>query len=64
MSRSRWTLALCAFLLVIGALMFTEHRAHVLGALPYLLLLACPLFHLLFHRGHGGHRRGPHEHGR
>jgi hypothetical protein len=27
--------------------------------LPYLLLLACPLMHLLHHRGHRHHR---HEH--
>ena len=31
---------------------WTEHRAHLLGALPYLLFLACPLAHLLMHRGH------------
>lgn len=31
---------------------WTEHRAHLLGALPYLLFLACPLTHLLMHRGH------------
>ena len=30
-----------------------EHYGHVLGALPYLILLACPLMHLLLHRGHG-----------
>lgn len=35
-----------------------EHWGHTLGALPYLLLLACPLLHL-FH-GHGGHG---HSHG-
>ena len=33
-----------------------EHYGHVLGAPPYLILLACPLMHLLLHRGHG-HRR-------
>jgi hypothetical protein len=27
----------------------------VVGALPYLLLLACPLMHVFMHRGHGGH---------
>jgi hypothetical protein len=26
-----------------------------LGALPLLLLLACPLMHLFHHGGHGGH---------
>jgi hypothetical protein len=44
------------FALIAGYFLFTEHRAHALGALPYVLLLACPLLHL-FHRhgGHGGH---------
>jgi hypothetical protein len=33
----------------------TEHTAYVLGALPFLLLLSCPLMHLFMHHGHGGH---------
>jgi len=37
--------------------LWTEHRAHLLGALPYLLVLACPLMHL-FHHGHGHHEHG------
>ena len=45
--------------LVIGAIaayfLLTEHRAHFFGALPYLLLLACPLMHVFMHGGHGGH---------
>ena len=46
-----------------GFLLFTEHRAHVLGLLPYAILLACPLMHMLMHHGHhhGGH--GPSERG-
>jgi Protein of unknown function (DUF2933) len=32
-------------LLILGFLIFTGHSAHLLGALPYLLLLACPLMH-------------------
>jgi hypothetical protein len=47
--------ALLGFLAVAAFFLWTEHRAHVLGALPYLLLLACPLMHL-FHHGHGHHR--------
>jgi hypothetical protein len=43
------------FLAIGGVLLFTEHRAHVLGVLPYLLLLACPLMHRFMHGGHGGH---------
>ncbi|MBA3024371.1 MAG: DUF2933 domain-containing protein [Gammaproteobacteria bacterium] len=52
---------LIAFLAIAAFFLFAEHRAHLLGALPYLLLLACPLMHL-FHHGHGSH--GSHgEHG-
>lgn len=47
------------FVLVAGFFLFTEHRAHLFGILPYLLLLACPLMHL-FH-GHGGHGHGNHS---
>ncbi|CUQ67918.1 conserved protein of unknown function [Candidatus Nitrospira inopinata] len=48
-------LVLYAFLAVLGFFLLTEHRAHVFGILPYLLLFACPLFHLLLHRRHRGH---------
>ena len=42
------TLALAA----LGAYLLATHTGHVLWALPYLLLLACPLMHLFMHRGH------------
>jgi hypothetical protein len=45
-------IALLGFLAVALFFLFTEHRAHVMGALPYLLLLACPLMHLFHHRHH------------
>ncbi len=48
-----WTLV--AFLVIAAFFLFTEHRAHLLGALPFLLLLACPLMHLFMHHGHGAH---------
>lgn len=48
-------LVLIGFLAVAAFFMLTEHTAHTLGALPYLLLLACPLMHFL-HHGHGAHR--------
>lgn len=36
--------------------LLTEHFTHVLQAIPYLVLLACPLMHVFMHRGHGrGH---------
>jgi hypothetical protein len=38
-------------------LLFSEHRAHFLGILPYLFLLACPLMHFFMHGGHGSHHR-------
>ena len=63
----RWRLPLtvgaCAFLLVAAFFLWTEHRAHLLGALPYLLLLLCPLLHRFMHRGHGGHDDHDHDTG-
>jgi hypothetical protein len=48
-------MAFLAFLAVALFFLLTEHTAHVLGALPYLLLLACPLMHLFHHGGHHHH---------
>jgi DUF2933 family protein len=48
-------LVLIGFLAITGGLLFTEHRAHVLGALIYVPLLLCPLMHFFMHRGHGSH---------
>ncbi|WP_198918885.1 DUF2933 domain-containing protein [Pseudomonas chlororaphis] len=51
------------FLAIVGYFLFTEHRAHVVPYLPFLLLLACPLMHVFMHRGHGhGHGHGRHGH--
>jgi hypothetical protein len=50
------TLALAA----LGAYLLFAHTGHLLTALPYLLLLACPLMHLFMHGGHG-HRHGDHK---
>lgn len=55
-SAGRWVF--WGFALVASYFLYTEHRAHLLAALPYLLLAACPLMHLFHH--HGGHR---HHHG-
>jgi hypothetical protein len=50
-----------AFLVFLGfagialVLLWKEHSAHILGAIPYLFLLACPLMHIFMHGGHGGH---------
>ena len=65
-----WSSRYAIGLLVIGAIatyfLLSEHRAHFLGALPLLLLLACPLMHVFMHNGHGGHGDGhdnDHRHG-
>jgi hypothetical protein len=58
--RTRGGIAALGFGLVIAFYVLREHYAHVLGALPYLLLLACPLMHLFMHHGHGGHE-GHHD---
>lgn len=50
-----------AFLVIAFVLLFTEHRAHVLGILPYLFLLACPLMHLFMHHGHSQHHHNNQE---
>jgi len=53
-----WKMVGLSAALVIAFVVLREHWGHVLGALPYLLLLACPLLHL-FH-GHGD--RAHHDH--
>lgn len=62
--RSFWLTpnGLAALGLIGGVLYFllTEHRAHFIYALPFLILLLCPLMHIFMHRGHGGHE----EHGK
>ena len=54
-----WTSRYAIGLIVIGAVagyfLLTEHRAHFFGALPFLLLLACPVMHFFMHHGHGEH---------
>ena len=53
--RIRFVWVFWVFLSIGLVFMALEHRAHLYGALPYLLLLACPLMHLFMHHGHGGH---------
>ncbi len=54
---SRTGIALIAFLAIAGFLLWEEHEAHILGALPLILLLAvCLGMHSFMHGGHGrGH---------
>jgi hypothetical protein len=57
---SKTNIALVAFVAIAGFFLWTEHRAHLLGALPYLLLLGCVFMHFFMHRGHGhGNHQGP-----
>jgi hypothetical protein len=56
-------------LLVFGAgaayFLLTEHLAHTIQALPWVIVLLCPLMHVFMHRGHGGHggSHDPHDAG-
>lgn len=52
---SRYAIGLIVIGAIAGYFLLTEHLAHVVGALPYLLLLACPLMHVFMHHGYGGH---------
>jgi hypothetical protein len=56
-TRTLWLLTACVGAVAV-ALLVIDHWAHLFGVLPYVLLLACPLMHLL-HRGHGSHSRSP-----
>ena len=40
------------FVAVAAYFVITEHRAHVIPFLPFLLLAACLLMHIFMHRGH------------
>lgn len=42
---SKLGLSLCLVLAALGVYLLATHTGHVLSALPYLLLLACPLMH-------------------
>ncbi len=63
--RSFWLTpnGLAAMGLIGGVLYFllTEHRAHFIYGLPYLILLLCPVMHMFMHGGHGGHSKHSHN---
>jgi hypothetical protein len=53
-SKLGWAITLV--LAAIGGYLLWNHTGHIALALPYLVLLACPLMHLFGHRhGHHGH---------
>jgi hypothetical protein len=60
--RSFWRtpsgITLLGFLAVAAFFLLTEHTAHVMGLLPYLLVLACPLMHVFHHRHHHHDAKG------
>ncbi len=62
--RSKSGLVLIAFMSIAAFYLLTEHTAHVFGALPFLLVLACPLLHLFMHGGHGHGEQAEHHQNR
>ena len=58
------TNGLAAIGMIAAVLYFllAEHRAQFRMALPYLILLLCPLLHVFMHggHGHGGHGQSGH----
>jgi len=60
--RIPWMLGFCLFLAIALFFLWEEHAAHILGAVPYVLLMLCPLLHLFMHRGHGSHAGGGSDH--
>jgi len=56
--RLRSGLVLIAVLAIAALFLWQEHKAHLLGALPFVLLLLCPLLHM-FHGGQGGMEVSP-----
>ncbi len=48
-------IAVLIALAVLGLYLIIVHQQHVLGALPFLIILSCPLMHLFMHKGHGHH---------
>lgn len=54
---TRLGLLVSVLLAALGAYLLWTHTGHVLAALPYLILLACPLMHVFGH-GHGHKHHG------
>ncbi|MBX9854847.1 MAG: DUF2933 domain-containing protein [Gemmatimonadaceae bacterium] len=63
-ARAAWSasfrlVGVAGFLGAAALVLLYEHRVHVLGLLPWLLVLVCPLLHALGHRRHGEHVAHP-----
>jgi hypothetical protein len=61
--RTAGGLAAVGFGAVAAFFLFTEHRAHLFGVLPFLLLLACPFMMLFMHHGHENSEHHDHSTG-
>lgn len=57
-SKLSWLFTLTTALL--GAYLLWNHTGHIFGALPYVVLLLCPLMHFFGHR-HGHQREHRHD---
>lgn len=57
---SKTDIAFTVFLAIAGYFLWTEHQAHVITFLPFLLVGGCILMHVFMHggHGHGGHGGG------
>ncbi|WP_037339982.1 DUF2933 domain-containing protein [Saccharospirillum impatiens] len=60
----RFKIILAIVAVAVLVLLWGEHKAQLLGALPWLIILACPLMHMFMHRGHGSHKHHVDQPGR
>jgi hypothetical protein len=51
--RSPTMLPFVVFLAIAGYFLWTEHQAHVIQFLPWILVLGCVSMHFFMHGGHG-----------
>ena len=54
---------LIGLFVIAGFFLIAEHRAHLVGALQYVLLAAFVLMHLFMHRHHGADNDHRHPNG-
>jgi hypothetical protein len=52
--RIPWMWGFLLFLAIAVFFLWEEHRAHLLGAIPFVLVALCLLLHPLMHGRHGG----------
>ena len=53
-------IAILIALAALGVYLIVWHQQHLLGALPFLFILLCPLMHFFMH---GGHNHNDHSKG-